>query len=58
MRFEGRPGRYQLERLDALTREEAEVGAELAAVEAGDIAAINTALGQRKLELIPLRAAP
>lgn len=58
MRFEGRPAKYQLERIDVLKRELADVDKDLAAVIAKDVKAIDDELKARKLDPIKLSSAP
>jgi len=54
--WEGRPARYQLERIDVLRRELAEVTKGFDALVAGDIRALEGPLGEKKLEPIPTTA--
>jgi hypothetical protein len=51
--WEGHPARYQLDRLDVLRRELADVASEYEALAAKDIAALDAELKARKLEGIP-----
>ena len=53
MQWEGKPAKYQLERIDALTRELADAKAELEAVAQKDVAPLNEELAKKKLEPIP-----
>jgi photosystem II stability/assembly factor-like uncharacterized protein/outer membrane lipoprotein-sorting protein len=52
MSSEGKPARYQVEYVDVLGRELADVGKEFDTLEAGDIAALDKELAGRKLEPI------
>jgi photosystem II stability/assembly factor-like uncharacterized protein len=55
--WEGKPARYQVERIDALRRELGDVSAELAAIVAGDLRAIDAELVRRGLSPIPTTGA-
>ena len=55
--WEGRPARYQLERIDVLRRELAEVQKAFEELAAGDVRALDGALRERKLAPIPTTAA-
>ncbi len=57
MSWEGKPARYQVERVDVLKRELADVAAEFDRVAAAEIGPLNEELKQRKLDAIPLPAA-
>ncbi|HRC56518.1 MAG TPA: hypothetical protein PKU97_11380, partial [Kofleriaceae bacterium] len=52
-RWEGRPARYQLERVEVLRRELGDVRSELQAIVANDIRALDGELKGRKLEPLP-----
>ena len=54
---EGRPGPYQIERVNVIERELVEVEAEIAALIADDLAALNETLKAKGLEPIELAAA-
>jgi len=56
--WEGRPARYQLERIDALERELRDVERELAALFAREVPPLDGALRGRKLAPIPTAAPP
>jgi hypothetical protein len=56
--WEGRPARYQLERIDALSRELDEVTKEVDTVVANDVKAIDGELRSRKLDPIPTTPSP
>lgn len=55
--WEGKPARYQVERIDALGRELREVTAALDALVAGDLAAVDTELRSRGMAPIPTTGA-
>jgi photosystem II stability/assembly factor-like uncharacterized protein len=54
--WEGRPARYQLERIDVLRRELSEVEKGFDALAAGDIRSLDSPLRDKKLEPIPTTA--
>jgi hypothetical protein len=56
MTWEGRPARYQLDRIEALRHELADVGRELDDFVAHDLPPIDAELRRRKLESIPTSA--
>ncbi len=56
--WEGRPARYQLERIDALDRELRDVEGELAGLFAKEVPALDDALRGRNLAPIPTAAPP
>jgi photosystem II stability/assembly factor-like uncharacterized protein len=56
MVWEGRPAKYQLERIDVLTRELAEVENDLSKLIAEQVPTLNEELGKRKLDPIPTEA--
>jgi hypothetical protein len=56
--WEGRPARYQLERIDALDRELRDVERDLAAVFAREVPPLDDALRGRGLAPIPIAAPP
>jgi photosystem II stability/assembly factor-like uncharacterized protein len=58
LQWEGRPGRYQLERIDALERELADVERRLDGVVAKDVPPLDAALEALGLPRIPTTAAP
>jgi photosystem II stability/assembly factor-like uncharacterized protein len=51
--WEGKPAKYQIERLDALRRELDDVGKEMSAIAANDLKPLDAELRQKKLEPIP-----
>jgi hypothetical protein len=51
--WEGKPARYQLDRIDALRRELGDVAKEFADVEAKEIQPLNQELSRQKLAPIP-----
>lgn len=51
--WEGKPGKYHLERIDALKRELADVATELDGIVKGDLAALEPELKSRGLAPIP-----
>jgi hypothetical protein len=53
--WEGRPGRYQLERIDALRRELNDVQASYDAIVAKELAPLDAPLVEKKLEPIPTK---
>jgi photosystem II stability/assembly factor-like uncharacterized protein len=55
--WEGRPAKYQVERLEVIRRELAEVAAELETIVAQDLRPLDAELKSRKLEPIPTTAA-
>ena len=57
LRWEGRPTKYQLARIDTLDREIADVAKQLAEVVAKDVRALDSARQQHKLAPIPVAAA-
>jgi photosystem II stability/assembly factor-like uncharacterized protein len=56
MNWEGRPTRYQIDRIDVLRRELADVGKELDAIVSNDVKPIDDELRKRKLDPIPTTA--
>ena len=56
MSWEGKPARYQVERIEALRRELADVASEFDALAVGEIRALDPELKSRKLEPIPVAA--
>jgi hypothetical protein len=56
--WEGRPARYQVDRIAALSRELEDVTKEVDAVVANDVKAIDGELRSRKLDPIPTNASP
>jgi hypothetical protein len=52
-RWEGKPAKYQVDRVEVLRKELAEVGKELDDVVAKDVKALDAALKQHQLEPIP-----
>ncbi|HET9796240.1 MAG TPA: sialidase [Thermoanaerobaculia bacterium] len=58
MSWEGKPAAYQVERVEALRRELADVAKEVDAVSKSDLDPINAELGKRKLPPIPTGEAP
>jgi hypothetical protein len=54
--WEGRPARYQLERIDALTKELGDVKSDFDALVAGDVKAIDAELRSKSLDAIPTDA--
>jgi hypothetical protein len=55
--WEGRPARYQLDRLDVLRRELGDVAAELDTLASQDLRPLDEELKQRKLDPIPISGA-
>ncbi len=53
MSWEGRPGRYQIERIEALRRELSEVTKEVDDIVTGQVRPLDDELRRRKLEPIP-----
>jgi photosystem II stability/assembly factor-like uncharacterized protein len=58
MSWEGKPARYQVERIEVLGRELADVSSEFDAVAASQIRPLEEELKSRKLEPIPVLSAP
>ena len=56
--WEGRPARYQIERIDVLRRELADVAAELDAIMKNDVRALDGDLRGKSLDPLPTTAAP
>jgi hypothetical protein len=56
MSWEGKPARYQVERIDVLRRELADVASEFDALAAREIRGLDSELKSRKLEPIPVAA--
>ena len=54
MLWEGRPAKYQLERIDVLSRELSDVGKDLAALFASHVPNLDSELDKKKLEAIPV----
>jgi photosystem II stability/assembly factor-like uncharacterized protein len=58
LQWEGKPGRYQIERIDSLKRELDEVSTEVDGIVKNDVAAVDAELRAKKLETIPQTASP
>ncbi len=56
--WEGRPAKYQIERLDALRRELRDVAVEMDAIAAQDLKPLSDELKSRKLDPIPTNGGP
>jgi hypothetical protein len=57
MSWEGRPARYQVDRVEALKAELADVAAEFARLASTELGSLNDELARRELEPIPIPAA-